>query len=229
MIQLYYHPSPNPLKIALFLEETGMPYELVPIDTRKGEQHSPAFRAINPNAKTPALVDGDVKVFDSTAILLYLAQKSGQFLPPDTTAARAQMLSWLMFVATGIGPYCGQAVHFKFFAPDPKEYAVNRYTFEAERHWKLVDDQLAGKSWMVGDSYTLVDMAVWGWARMIPRFLGDTGFAALPNVKRHLDAINARPAAQRAEALKDRFSFKADMDDAARKALFPQNARLAAG
>ena len=227
MLQLYYHPSPNPLKIALYLEEAGLQYELVPIDTRKGEQHSPAFRAINPNAKTPALVDGDVKVFDSNAILLYLAEKTGQFLPPNTPAARAQMLSWLMFVATGIGPYCGQAVHFKYFAPEPKEYAVNRYTFEAERHWKLIDDQLAGKSWMVGDTYTLVDMAVWGWARMIPRFLGDGGFALLPNVKRHLDAINARPAAQRAEALKERFTFKQEMDDDSRKQLFPQNARLA--
>ena len=228
MLQLFYHPSPNPLKIALYLEEAELPYELVPIDTRKGEQHSPAFLAINPNAKTPALVDGEVKVFDSTAILLYLAEKSGKFLPEDTLAARAPMLSWLMFVATGIGPYCGQAVHFKYFAPEPKEYAVNRYTFEAERHWKLVDDQLAGKPWMLGDSYTLVDMAVWGWARMIPRFLGPEGFANLPNVKRHLDAINARPAAQRAEALKERFAFKQDMDDDARKALFPQNARLAA-
>jgi GST-like protein len=211
----------------LYLEEAGLQYELVPIDTRKGEQHSPAFRAINPNAKTPALVDGDVKVFDSNAILLYLAEKTGQFLPPNTPAARAQMLSWLMFVATGIGPYCGQAVHFKYFAPEPKEYAVNRYTFEAERHWKLIDDQLAGRNWMVGDTYTLVDMAVWGWARMIPRFLGDGGFALLPNVKRHLDAINARPAAQRAEALKERFTFKQEMDDDSRKQLFPQNARLA--
>ena len=228
MLQLYYHPSPNPLKIALFLEEAGLPYELMPIDTRKGDQHSPAFRAINPNAKTPALVDGDVKVFDSTAILLYLAEKSGQFLPANTPAARGQMLSWLMFVATGIGPYCGQAVHFKYFAPDPKEYAVNRYTFEAERHWKLVDEQLAGKPWMLGDTYTLVDMAVWGWARMIPRFLGAEGFAQLPNVKRHLDAINARPAAQRAEALKERFTFKQEMDEEARKVMFPQNARLAA-
>jgi GST-like protein len=228
MLQLYYHPSPNPLKIALYLEEAGLPYELVPIDTRKGEQHSPAFKAINPNAKTPALVDGDAKVFDSTAILLYLAQKSGKFLPEDTPAARAQMLSWLMFVATGIGPYCGQAVHFLHFAPEPKQYAVNRYTFEAERHWKLIDDQLAGKAWMLGDTYTLVDMAVWGWARMIPRFLGADAYAGLPNVKRHLDAINARPAAQRAEALKERFAFKQEFDEDARKALFPQNARLAA-
>ena len=228
MIQLYYHPSPNPLKVALFLEEAGLPYELVPIDTRKGEQHSAAFRAINPNAKTPALVDGDATVFDSNAILLYLAQKTGKFVPPDTPAQRAQMLSWLMFVATGIGPYCGQAVHFQHMAPEPKEYAVNRYTFEAERHWKLIEEQLAGKPWMLGDTYTIVDMAVWGWARMIPRYLGADGFAALPNVKRHLDTINTRPAAQRAEALKERFSFKQDLDDEARKALFPQNARLAA-
>jgi len=226
MLKLYYHPSPNPLKVALYLEESGLPYELVPVDTRKGEQHLPAFRAINPNGKTPALTDGDVKVFDSNAILLYLAEKSGKFLPPNTPAARADMYSWLMFVATGIGPYCGQAVHFKFFAPEPKEYAVNRYTFEAERHWAIVNEHLAGKQWMVGDTYTLVDMALWGWSRLIPRFLGDGGYAALPNVKRHLDAINARPAAQRAEALKERFAFKQEMDDDAKKQMFPQNARL---
>lgn len=226
MIKLYYHPSPNPLKVALYLEESGLPYELLPVDTRKGEQHLPAFKAINPNGKTPALVDGGIAVFDSNAILLYLAEKTGKFLADDTPAARAQMLSWLMFVATGIGPYCGQAVHFKYFAPDPKEYAVNRYTFEAERHWGLVEEQLAGKSWMLGDRYTLVDMAVWGWARMIPRVMGEGAWAGLPNVKRHLDTINARPAAQRAEALKERFSFKQEMDEEARRAMFPQNARL---
>ena len=228
MLKLYYHPSPNPLKVALYLEEAGVPYELVPVDTRKGEQHAPAFRAINPNGKTPALEDGDIKVFDSTAILLYLAEKTGQFLPAPTPAARAEMHSWLQFVATGIGPYCGQAVHFKYFAPEPKEYAVNRYTFEAERHWNLVNDRLANREWMVGDAYTLVDMAVWGWSRMIPRVMGEEAWAKLPNVKRHLDAINARPAAQRAEALKARFTFKQEMDEQARQAMFPQNARLAA-
>ena len=226
MIKLYYHPSPNPLKVALYLEEAGLPYELMPVDTRKGEQHTPAFLAINPNGKTPALVDGDVTVFDSNAILLYLAEKTGQFLPQNTPAARAQMYSWLMLVATGIGPYCGQAVHFKYFAPEPKDYAVNRYTFEAERHWRLVDDQLASRQWMLGDTYTLVDMAVWGWSRMIPRIIGDDAWTALPHVKRHLDSINTRPAAQRAEELKNRFTFKQEMDDEARKAMFPQNARL---
>ena len=227
MIKFYYHPSPNPLKVALFLEESGMPYETIPVDTRKGEQHLPAFLAINPNAKTPAIVDGDATVFDSNAILLYLAEKSGQFLPENTPAARGQMLSWLMFVATGIGPYSGQAVHFKHFAPEPKDYAVNRYTFEAERHYGILDAQLAKHTYMLGETYTIVDMAVWGWVRALPFILGAEAFAKLPNLKRHFDAINARPAAQRAEALKTKFTFKTDMDDAARAAMFPQNARLA--
>ncbi len=228
MIRFYYHPSPNPAKVALFLEETGLPYELVPIDTRKGEQHSPEFTAINPNAKTPALVDGDVVLFDSNAILLFLAEKTGRFLPPDTPADRARLLSWLMFVASGIGPYSGQAVHFKHYAPDPKAYAVNRYDFEAERHWKLVDGQLAKNRYMLGDTYTVVDMAVWGWARAVPFVLGADAWDRLPNVKRLLDEINARPAAQRAEALKTRNAYKTEMDDEARRAMFPQNARLTA-
>jgi GSH-dependent disulfide-bond oxidoreductase len=228
MIKLYYHPSPNPAKIALFLEETNLPYELVPVDTRKGDQHLPAFLAINPNAKTPALTDGDAVVFDSTAILLYLAEKTGQFLPPNTPVARAQMLSWMMFVATGIGPYSGQCVHFKHFAPEPKAYAVNRYDFEAWRHWQLIDNQLAKHLYMLGSDYTVVDMAVWGWARVVPFILGPDAWAKLPNVKRLLDEINARPAAQRAEAIKTQHSFKAEVDEAARKFLFPQNARLPA-
>jgi GST-like protein len=227
MLKFYYHPSPNPLKVALFLEESGMPYETIPVDTRKGEQHLPDFLKINPNAKTPALVDGDATVFDSNAILLYLAEKSGQFLPENTPAARAQMLSWLMFVATGIGPYSGQAVHFKHFAPEPKDYAVNRYLFEAERHYGILDAQLAKHTYMLGETYTIVDMAVWGWVRALPFILGADAFAKLPNLKRHFDLINARPAAQRAEALKAKFTFKAEMDDAARAAMFPQNARLA--
>ncbi len=228
MIKLYYHPSPNPAKVALFLEETGLPYELVPVDTRKGEQHAAAFTAINPNAKTPALVDGDVAIFDSTAILLYLAEKTGRFLPANTPDQRAQMLSWLMFVATGIGPYSGQAVHFKHFAPDPKEYAVNRYDFEAQRHWNIIDVRLAGRRWMVGDEYSIVDMAVWGWARAVPFILGAEAWDKLPNVKRLLDEINARPAAQRVEALKAQHAYKTEMDEDARRQMFPQNARLAA-
>jgi GST-like protein len=210
----------------LFLEESGLPYEAIPVDTRKGEQHDAAFLAVNPNAKLPALVDGETTVFDSNAILLYLAEKSGQFLSADTPAARGQMLSWLMFVASGIGPFSGQCVHFKHFAPEPKTYAVNRYDFEAWRHWRLVDGQLAKHRYMLGETYTLVDMAVWGWARAVPFVLGAEAFAELPHLKRWFDEINARPAAQRADALKTRHAFKAELDDAAKQALFPQNARL---
>ena len=228
MIKLYFSPAPNPVKVALFLEETGLPYEALPVDTRKGEQHLPAFTALNPNAKLPVLVDGDAVVSDSSAILLYLAERTGQFLPENTPAARAQMLSWLMFVASGIGPYSGQAVHFKHYAPDPIPYAINRYDFEAWRHWAIVDAQLARQRYMLGDAYTLVDMAVWGWARAVPFVLGAEAWDKLPNLKRLQDEINARPAAQRAEALKAKFSFKTEMDDAARQAMFPQNARLAA-
>jgi GST-like protein len=228
VIKLYYHPSPNPAKVALFLEEAGLPYEMVPVDTRKGEQHGTSYLAINPHGKTPALVDGDAVVFDSNAILLYLAEKTGQFLPPNTPAARGQMLSWLMFVATGVGPFSGQAVHFKHHAPQQLPYAVNRYDFEAWRHWSIVDARLAKQRYMLGDTYTLVDMAVWGWARAVPYVLGPDAWEKLPNVKRLLDEINARPAAQRAEALKAKHAFKTEMDDEARLAMFPQNARLAA-
>lgn len=227
MIKFYYHPSPNPAKVALFLEETGLPYELVPVDTRKGEQHSADFIALNPNAKVPVLVDGDATVFDSNAILLYLAEKTGRFLPPDTPAERAAMLSWLMFVATGIGPYSGQCVHFRHYAPEPKEYALNRYDFEAWRHWKILDAHLADRAYMLGDDYTLVDMAVWGWAGRVPYILGERAWEQLPNLKRLFDTIQARPAAQRADALKERHAFKSVIDEDARKALFPQNARLA--
>jgi GSH-dependent disulfide-bond oxidoreductase len=228
MIKFYFHPSPNPAKVALFLEESGPPYELVLVDTHKGEQHTPAYRAINPNGKTPALVDGEVTVFDSNAILLYLAEKTGQFLPANTAKARGEMYSWLMFLATDTAPMTGQFAHFKFFAPKQIPYALNRFDFEAWRHWKLIDAQLATRRYMLGDDYTLVDMAVWGWARVIPFALGADAFDKLPNVRRWFDEVNARPAAQRAEALKDRQSYKTDFDADALKVLFPQNARLAA-
>jgi GST-like protein len=227
MIKFYYHPSPNPAKVALFLEEAGLPYELMPVDTRKGEQFKPQFLAVNPNAKTPAIVDGETTVFDSNAILLYLAEKAGKFLPKDKPGARGEMLSWLMFVATGIGPYSGQAVHFKHHAPEKLPYAVNRYLHEAERHWGIIDARLAKHRYMLGDSYTIVDMAVWGWARAVPFILGDDAWAKLPNLKRLFDEISARPAAQRANALKDKHAFKMEMDEEAQRNMFPQNVKRA--
>lgn len=225
MLTFYYSLAPNPMKVALFLEEAGIPYDAVPVDTRKGEQHAPAFTALNPNAKVPVIVDGATTVFDSNAILLYLAETSGQFLP--AAADRGAMLSWLMFIASGIGPFTGQCVHFRHYAPEKVAYAIERYDFEAWRHWKILEAHLAGRTWMLGDSYSLLDMAVWGWARAVPFALGAEAWAQLPNVKRLLDAVSARPAAQRAAALKDRHAFKAEMDDAARLAMFPHLARAA--
>jgi GSH-dependent disulfide-bond oxidoreductase len=226
VIKFYYHPSPNPAKVALLLEEAGLTYETIPVDTRKGEQFDPAFLAINPNAKTPALTDDNAVLFDSNAILLYLAEKTDRFLPENTPTARAQLLSWLMFVASGIGPYSGQAVHFQHFAPAPIEYAINRYMYEAERHWGIIEARLSEHPYMLGDTYTIADMSVWGWARVLPFVFGADAWTKLPNVKRLLDTINARPAAVRAEALTQKFSFKAELDDEARAAMFPQNERL---
>ncbi len=219
MLKFYFSGAPNPTKVALFLEEAGLPYEPIPVDTRKGDQHKPAYLAINPNAKVPAIVDGDVTVFDSNAILLYLADKTGKFLPPKTDKARGELLSWLMFVASGIGPYSGQLVHFRVYAPEKIEYAINRYAFETQRHFRILDDHLAKRKYMLGDAYTIVDMDVWGWARLMP--LGESAWPKFPNLKRLVDEIGARPAAQRAVTLKDRHKFKTEMDDEARKAMFP--------
>ena len=227
MIKFYYSTAPNPMKVALCLEEMGLAYEPVPVDTRKGAQHKADYLAVNPNAKVPAIVDGGVTIFDSNAIVLYLGEKTGKFLPPNTPAQRGPMLSWLMFVASGIGPFTGQYVHFKNYAPEKIAYAFNRYEFEALRHWNIVEARLAKQRYLLGDSYTVVDMALWGWARLVPNILGEHA-AKLPSVKRFADEISARPAAQKAIALKDRHAFKTDMDEEAKRAMFPGNYRTQA-
>jgi GSH-dependent disulfide-bond oxidoreductase len=216
MLKFYFNGSPNPTKVALFLEETGLAFEAHPIDTRRGDQFKPEFLKINPNGKVPVIIDGKTTVFDSNAILLYLAEKTGKFLPKE----RGELLSWLMFVATGVGPFSGQAVHFKHFAPEKIAYANDRYQYEAMRHFQVLDQHLAKKTYMVGKSYSIVDMDVWGWARMIPFILGDDAWGKLTNLKRLHDEIDARPAAARAKILKDRHPFKAEMDDEARAVMF---------
>ncbi len=184
MIKFYYSLAPNPMKVALFLEEAELPYEAVPVDTRKGEQFAPDFAAVNPNNKVPAIVDGDAAVFDSNAILLYLGEKTGQFMPGASAKARGELFSWMMFAATGVGPYSGQAVHFRHFAPEPKEYGATRYLFEAKRHYGILNARLAEHEWMLGGDYTIVDMAVWGWGRMAPFVMGSsrTGHVGLGGV-----------------------------------------------
>ncbi|CAM2157747.1 Disulfide-bond oxidoreductase YfcG [Pararobbsia alpina] len=229
MIRFYFHTTPNPAKVALLLEETHLPYEVIPVDTRKGQQHEAAFLKINPNGKLPAIVDTDgpggqeAAVFDSTAILLYLAKKTSQFL--GTEADEPQLLSWLLFIASGLGPYSGQAVHFQHAAPEKLPYAINRYRREAARHYQILDDRLADREFLVGDSYTIADMSAWGWiGRAGVVFAGaEDPLAAYPNVKRWYSAIDSRPAALRAKDLNKQFTFKQEMDEEARRALFPSN------
>jgi GST-like protein len=228
MLTFHFNLSPNPMKVALFLEEAELPYEPVPVDTRRGQQFSPAYLALNPNGKVPAIVDDGVPVFDSNAILLYLAEKTGRFMPTDA-AGRGELLSWLMFVATGLGPFCGQAVHFRHFAPEPVAYADARYQYEADRHFRILDERLATRSHLVGGAYSIADMAVWGWARMVPFILGDGAWERYPNLKRLVDEISARPAAARVEALRTTSgpAFKAEFDEEARSHMFTHLAAAA--
>lgn len=229
MIRFYYHPTPNPAKVALFLEEAGLPYEVIPVDTAKGEQHAPAFRAINPNGKVPAIVDtegpggGETRVFDSTAILLYLAEKTGRFLgrPED----RPELLSWLMFLGTGLGPFSGQAVHFQHVAPEDQGYARNRYRREAERHYQVLNDHLAGREFIVGGAYSIADISAWGWLDRAARVMkgAERPFAPFPELGRYFAAVDARPAVARARAIGGDHAFKAPGDEDSKRALFPSN------
>ncbi len=205
MIRFYFSPAPNPLKVALLLEELGLAYEAIPIDTAKGEQHAPAFRAINPNGKVPAIVDDEgpggteARVFDSSAILLYLGEKTGRFI--GSPADRPELLSWLFFIASGVGPFSGQAVHFQHAAPEKLPYAINRYRRELERHYRVLDKQLAGRDFIIGD-YSIADMSAWGWLTRAARALpgADDPLAAFPNLKRLFETVDARPAAARGES-----------------------------
>lgn len=229
MIRFYFHPTPNPAKVALLLEETGMRYEAIPVDTSKGEQHAPAFRAINPNGKVPAIVDTEgpggreARVFDSTAILIYLAEKHGQFL--GTAEDRPELLSWLLFIASGLGPFSGQAVHFQHAAPDGLDYAVNRYRREVDRHYQVLNDHLAGRAFIVGDQYTIADMSAWGWIDRAARVRkgAEDPLAPFPELRRWFAGIDARPAVARARALARSHVFKTVNDEETRRALFPSN------
>lgn len=234
MIRFYFHPTPNPAKVALFLEETGLAYEVVAVDTRKGEQHAPAFRAINPNGKVPAIVDTDgpggheARIFDSNAILLYLAEKTGRF--GGNAANRPELLSWLFFIATGLGPFSGQAVHFQNAAPEKVPYAINRYRREAERHYEVLDRHLAGRLYILGDDYSIVDMSAWGWLdrAQFVRPGEDDPLAPYPNLRALFHRVNERPAAARARLVGTDHAFKKEMDEESRRALFPSNYPAAA-
>jgi GSH-dependent disulfide-bond oxidoreductase len=229
VIRFYFNLAPNPMKIALMLEELGQPYEAIPVDTAKGEQHAAAFRAINPNGKVPAIVDTEgpggreARVFDSSAILLYLGEKTGRFI--GTPADRPELLSWLFFIATGIGPFSGQAVHFQHAVPEKLHYAVNRYRREIERHYRVLDSHLAGRNFIVGGDYTIADMSVWGWLTRASRVLpgADDPLAEFPNLKRLYETVDGRPAAVRAREIGKEHRFKTEIDEDAKRAMFPSN------
>jgi GST-like protein len=228
VIRFYFNLVPNPMKIALMLEELGLSYEAIAVDTAKGEQHTPAFRAINPNGKVPAIIDSEgpggreARVFDSSAILLYLGEKTGRFIgaPGD----RPELLSWLFFIATGLGPFSGQAVHFQHAAPEKLPYAVNRYRREIERHYRVLDKQLAGRDFIIGD-YSIADMSAWGWLTRASRVLpgADDPLADFPNLKRLFETVDVRPAAARAKAIGKDHRFKTEVDEETKRAMFPSN------
>lgn len=221
MLKFYFHPTPNPMKVALFLAETGLEHEVVPVDTLKGEQHEPAFRAVNPNGKLPAIDDDGVRVFDSNAILLYLADKHDVLrgVPAD----RGELLSWLMFVASGLGPYSGQAVHFRTVAAGKSDYASNRYAREAQRHYEVLDAHLKGREFVVGDAFSIVDIAAWGWIDRASMVHGDAKLDGYDELARWFEAVNSRPSVGKARDIGSGLQFKSERDEEAMRSLFPSN------
>jgi GST-like protein len=222
MIDVYSWATPNGHKVHIMLEETGLEYRVHPIDIGAGDQFKPEFLAISPNNKIPAIVDSDgpggtsLPLFESGAILVYLAEKTGQFLPIDP-AGRYATLQWLMFQMGGLGPMLGQTHHFRIYAPQQIEYAVNRYTNEAKRLYGVMDKQLGKTAFLAGNDYTIADIAAFPWTRSWQNQGVD--LADYPNVKRWHEAIAARPAVQRGvEVLAS--ARRALTDDKARDILF---------
>jgi len=202
MIDLHYFPTPNTWKASIMLEECGLPYRVVPVDITKDAQLAPEFLAICPNNRVPAIVDHDTpwgtqSVFESGAILIYLAEKCGRFLAPSGPD-RVAALEWLMWQMGGLGPMAGQAHHFRRYAPPGNDYGIERYTNEAARLYRVLDRRLEGREWIAGD-YSIADIACWGWVwfhRMHGQDLADH-----PSISRWFFEMAKRPAVQRGKAL----------------------------
>ena len=222
MIDVYSWATPNGHKIHIMLEECGLSYRAHPVDIGTGAQFAPEFLAISPNNRIPAMTDSDgpdgkpIWLFESGAILVYLAGKTGKFLG-KSDRERYATLQWLMFQLGGVGPMLGQTHHFRNYAPEKIEYAINRYTRETGRLYGVVDKQLAKSPYVAGKSYTIADMAIWPWFRSWKN--QGIELADFPNVKRWFDSIDARPAVQRGvKVLAD--LRKPVMDDKAKEVLF---------
>ncbi len=225
MIDVYSWATPNGHKVHIMLEECALPYRVHAVDIGAGDQFKPEFLAISPNNKIPAIVDSDgpdgkpISVFESGAILLYLAGKTGRFLPKDVRG-KYEALEWLMFQMGGVGPMLGQAHHFRIYAPEKIDYAIQRYTNEAKRLYGVMDKRLQHHEWIAGSEYTVADIAIFPWLRSWKNQGID--WADHPRLKQWFDTIEARPAVQRGVAvLADR--RKPLVDDKARDALFGQS------
>ncbi|KAA0911028.1 glutathione binding-like protein [Pusillimonas sp. ANT_WB101] len=228
MIDLYYWTTPNGHKITMFLEETGLPYKIFPINIGKGDQFAPEFLQISPNNRIPAIVDHEpdgggapISIFESGAILLYLAEKSGQFLPP-TLRTRTQVLQWLFWQMGGLGPMAGQNHHFSGYAVEKLPYAIDRYVRETARLYGVLDKQLAKGEFIAGD-YSIADMACYPW--VVPHTRQGQNLDDFPHLKRWFDTIANRPATQRAYALAEKINTGPSVsDEESRKILFGQDA-----
>ena len=195
MIDLYYWPTPNGHKITLFLEEANLPYRLHPVDITHGEQFKPDFLKISPNNKMPAIVDGDLSLFESGAILLYLARKTGQFMPKDLHA-EAKVLEWLFWQVGGLGPMSGQAMHFKVMAKEKIPYAIDRYTEEVLRLYGVAEKQLSQHAYLAGNEYSIADMAAYPW--FVPHDKLKIDMEKYPSLTKWLKKISERAAVIRA-------------------------------
>jgi len=227
MIDLYYWPTPNGLKITLFLEEAGVRYKLHKVDIGKGDQFKPEFLAISPNNRIPAIVDTEPKgggapisVFESGAILLYLAEKTGKFIPSDLRG-RVEVLQWLFWQVGGLGPMAGQNGHFNVYAPEKIPYAIDRYIKETARLYGVLNKRLADRRFVAGDDYTIADMASYPW--IVPHERHEQVIGDFPHLKRWFDEIAKRPATVRAYA-EVKPSYQKPMTDDERKVLFGQTA-----
>ena len=228
MIELYYWPTPNGHKVTMFLEEAGLDYSIHPVDISAGDQFKPEFLAFSPNNRMPAIIDrtpvdgGEpVTVFESGAILLYLAEKTGRYLSTNLRERKA-VLEWLFWQVGGLGPMAGQNHHFGIYAPDKIPYAIARYVNETNRLYGVLDRRLAEREYLAGDAYSIADMATYPW--VVPWKRQQQQLDDFPNLRRWFDAIGARPATIRAYARGEPFAARPTVTEEGKKLLFGQTA-----
>lgn len=228
MIDLYYWTTPNGHKITMFLEEAGLPYKIIPVHIGKGEQFNPEFLKIAPNNRIPAIVDhapdsggSPISLFESGAILLYLAEKSGKFIP-RSESGRAEVLQWLFWQMAGLGPMAGQNHHFVQYAPQKIPYAIDRYVNETARLYAVLNKRLADREYVAGSEYTIADMAIYPW--IVPHERQMQTLSRYPHLQRWFHQVAARPATVRAYEKAKEVNTLPSVTEEARKFLFGQNA-----